>query len=145
MKRAILAVLMTIMLVGCVESTRYDPCSVGNQVACNLAQAHAAATIQAQDAIRISEATRVAISAETTKVAAYAQATRSVIDARSTAQAAEIAATKQAYDAQATAAKQADDLPATSDARQIEATKQALIAETTHRAALRCHPRRHGD
>jgi DNA segregation ATPase FtsK/SpoIIIE-like protein len=145
MKQAILALLIVILLVGCVESTRYDPCSAGNQVACNLAQAQAAATIQAQDAVRISEATRVAISAETTKVAAYAQATtaaneaiaqatRSVIDARSTAQAAEIAATKQAYDAQATATKRADDLQATSDARQIEATKQALVAEGTRTA-----------
>jgi DNA segregation ATPase FtsK/SpoIIIE-like protein len=132
-------------LVGCVETTRYDPCSAGNQVACNLAQAQAAATIQAQDSLRISEATRVAISAETTKVAAYAQATtaaneaiaqatRSVIDARSTAQAAEIAATKQAYDAQATATKRADDLQATSEARQIEATQQALVAESTRTA-----------
>ena len=99
MKRTVLVLLMMLVLAGCVESARYDPCSAGNQVACNLAQAQAAATIQAQDAVRVSEATRVAISAETTKVAAYAQgtqaaneaiaqATRSVIEARSTAQAA---------------------------------------------------------
>ncbi len=144
MKRVFI-LLMLIWLSGCVETTRYDPCSAGNQVACNLAQAQAAATIQAQDSLRISEATRVAISAETTKVAAYAQATTaaneaiaqatmSVIDARSTAQAAEIAATKQANDAQATATKRADDLQATSEARQIEATQQALVAESTRTA-----------
>jgi DNA segregation ATPase FtsK/SpoIIIE-like protein len=145
MKRALLILLTTILLAGCVETTRYDPCNAGNQVACDLAQAQAAATIQAQDAVRVSEATRMAISAETTKVAAYAQATtaaneaiaqatRSVLDARSTAQAAEIAATKQAYDAQATATKRADDVQATSEARQIEATQQALVAESTRTA-----------
>lgn len=152
MKRTILILLMTILLAGCAETTRYDPCNAGNKVACDLAQAQAAATIQAQDAVRISEATRVAISAETTKVAAYAQgtqaaneaitqATRSVIEARSTAQAAEIAATKQAYDAQATATKRADDIQATAEARQIESTQQALVAESTrtalHHAATR--------
>ena len=145
MKRALLILFTTILLAGCVETTRYDPCNAGNKVACDLAQAQAAATIQAQDAARVSEATRVAISAETTKVAAYAQATtaandaiaqatRSVIEARSTAQAAEIAATKQAYDAQATATKRADDLQATSEARQIESTQQALVAESTRTA-----------
>jgi hypothetical protein len=146
MKRLVL-IICALMVVGCdgASSSRYDPCSAGNQVACNLAQAQAAATIQAQDSIRLAEATRRAIDAETTKVSAYArgteaannaiaQSTRTYIEAKATAQAADIAATKQSYDAQATATKRADDLQATAEARRIEATRIALSAETTKAA-----------
>jgi hypothetical protein len=143
MIKRVTLLLVSIILAGCVsDAYRYDPCTAGNQVACNLAQAQAAATVQAQDSIRVAEATRRSIDAETTKVSAYAngtkaandavaQSTRSAVEARSTAEAASISATKQSYDAAATATQRADNMQATADTRRIEATHQAMAAEST--------------